>query len=52
VFGVSVEAAQGGDEVFGGAASGAGVAEGDDVDPDVFDELLDFGGREAHPGQK
>ena len=41
-FGVAVEAAQGGDEVFGGAASAAGVAAGDDVGLEVFGELFDL----------
>jgi hypothetical protein len=43
-FGMVVEAAEGGDEVFGGAASAAGVAAGDDVVFDVFDEVFDLGG--------
>lgn len=42
VFGVPIEAAQGGDEVFGGAASAAGVAPDYDVDPHVGHELFDF----------
>lgn len=41
--GVVVHAAQGGDQVFGGAASAAGVAPMDDVGPDVLGELLDLG---------
>ena len=42
VFGVPGEAAQGGDEVFGGAASAAGVAAEDDVGLDVLGELVDL----------
>jgi hypothetical protein len=37
-----VQAAQGGDEVLGGAAPAAGVPPGHDVGPDVLDELPDL----------
>ena len=42
VLGVPVQAAQGGDEVFGGAASAAGVAAEDDVGLDALGELVDL----------
>ena len=42
VLGVAVQAAQRGDEVFGRAASAAGVAARHDVGLDVFGELLDL----------
>jgi hypothetical protein len=41
-LGVLVHAAQGGDEVLGGAAPAAGVPPGHDVGPDVLDELPDL----------
>jgi hypothetical protein len=42
VLGVLVQAAQGGDEVLGGAAPAAGVPPGHDAGPDVLDELADL----------
>jgi hypothetical protein len=41
-LGVLVQAAQGGDEVLGGAAPAAGVPPGHDAGPDVLDELADL----------
>ena len=46
-LGVLVHAAQGGDEVLGGAAPAAGVPPGHDVGPDVLDELADLRRRAA-----